>query len=300
MNRRSKNNTQTGDERSAPDISVIIPAMNEAENITAVVTEIYTALRRIFCDRQIEILVADNNSTDATAQLASDAGACVISVLQAGYGAACWAACEQARGNILLFVDGDGSTCGADSLQLIDAIYNGADVAIGVRVNPEAGSMSAAQRVGNGLACRLMALLWGIPASDLGPYRAVRRCCFDDLQLQDRGFGWTVELQVKAALHRWQVREVAVQWRARAHGYSKIGGTLRGVVSAGIGILGKIARLWLKYPRRADTACYQVLDTECLYHRFSTTQASLQPLSLVQVSSPPVQETGNHSCSQTR
>ena len=111
--------------------------------------------------------------------------------------------------------------------------------------------MSRAQIFGNALACYLLRVLWQIPASDIGPLRAITRTAFDRLQMRDRAFGWTVEMQVSAAIKGMCVVETPVRWRARAAGYSKVGGTLVGVWRAGWGILGKIASLRLRHPFRS-------------------------------------------------
>ena len=243
-----------------PAISVIIPARNEAENIAAVVAGLGTHLARSFGDIGFEIIVADNGSEDATPRIATAAGARLIVEPRPGYGAACWAACECARGEYFLFVDGDGSANVKDSVRLLRVLLKGADLVIGVRMHPEPGSMSVAQRFGNRLACGLLKWLWGIPAKDLGPHRAVRRAAFEQMQMADRSYGWTVEMQVKAAMQQLAVTEIMVSWHARAGGYSKIGGTFFGVLRAGTGILWKIFRLWLKHPFRFDNTFFTPLN----------------------------------------
>jgi hypothetical protein len=110
--------------------------------------------------------------------------------------------------------------------------------------------MSLSQTGGNALACALMRLIWRMPASDLGPYRAIERQAFDRLAMQDRGFGWTVEMQVRAHRLGLRVAEREVGWHRRAGGHSKISGTWRGVFGAGVGILGMIARLWWRERHR--------------------------------------------------
>ncbi len=231
-------------------VSAIVPARNEAPCITAVV-------RLLLAQRQandepllLEVIVADNGSSDSTAQLASAAGARVVAVPQPGYGRACWEAVQASGGEVLLFVDGDGAADPADAAALLAELALGADLVIGVRQRPDAGAMSTPQRWGNGLACCLMRLIWRMPVSDLGPHRAIKRQAFDALDLRDRSFGWTVEMQVRAHALGLRVAHVPVRWHARAGGVSKISGTWRGVLGAGAGILGMIARLWWREKRR--------------------------------------------------
>ena len=241
--------------RKAPPsrVSAIIPARNEALCLDAVIRGL---LRLRTPDQQaliFEVVVADNGSTDATGQVARDAGARVIEVPQPGYGQACWAAVQASGGDVLLFVDGDGAADPQDAPALLAALEGHVELVIGVRLSPDAGAMSPPQRFGNALACALMRWLWRMPAADLGPYRAIRRATFDALDMQDRSFGWTVEMQVRAHSLGLRVAELPVRWHARSAGTSKISGTLRGVVGAGIGILGMIYRLWWRERARPQT-----------------------------------------------
>ena len=231
-----------------------MPARNEAQCIGAVVRELLALRTPDGAALLMEVVVADNGSTDATARIAADAGARVVAVAQAGYGRACWEGVRASRGNVLLFVDGDGAADAADAPSLLDAVADGAQLAIGVRHAPDAGAMTVTQRFGNALACWLMRLLWRMPVADLGPHRAIRREAFDALDMQDRSFGWTVEMQVRAHALGLRVAERPVCWHARTGGVSKISGTLRGVVGAGLGILGMIARLWWRERRRPPLA----------------------------------------------
>lgn len=234
-----------------PIVSAIVPARDEAECIGGVVTAL-RALRGADGSALIgEVVVADNGSRDDTAAVAGRAGARVIHVPVAGYGRACWEAAAAALGDVLLFVDGDGAADPRDALPLLAAIADGADLAIGVRRWPEPASMSPAQRWGNAFACSLMRWLWRMPVADLGPHRAIRRSAFAALDMQDRSFGWTVEMQLRAHVLGQRVVDCPVRWRARRGGHSKISGTWRGVIGAGAGILGMIARLWWRERRRA-------------------------------------------------
>ncbi len=244
-------NAQPGRRRT---VSAIVPARNEQECIHAVVSSLL-ALR--YADGQAlidEVVVADNGCTDDTAGRARDAGARVVAVPQAGYGCACWDAVQAAQGEVLLFVDGDGAADPGDAPALIDALAHGAHLAIGVRHAPDVGAMTFTQRFGNALACFLMRSLWRMPAADLGPHRAIRREAFDALDMRDRSFGWTVEMQVRAHVLHLRTVELPVRWHARTGGVSKISGTLRGVLGAGAGILGMIARLWWRERRRPRLA----------------------------------------------
>ncbi len=221
-------------------VTAIIPARNEAPCIAAVVCGLRAqrgAAGRPLID---EVLVADNGSSDGTALAARRAGARVVEVPQVGYGRACWEAVRTSSGEVLLFVDGDGAADPGDAPRLLAAIGDGADLVVGLRIRPDPGAMTLPQRFGNALACALMRQLWRMPARDLGPYRAIRRTAFDHLDLRDRGFGWTVEMQVRAHTLGLQVAQLPVAWHARSGGRSKISG-----------ILGMVARLWWQERRRA-------------------------------------------------
>ena len=231
-------------------VTAIIPARNEEGNIAAVVEALLRQTTPSGHRLITEIIVADNGSTDRTAALAQAAGATVVFVPVVGYGGACWHASEAAHGDVLLFVDGDGAANPNDAAAILNQIYAGADLVIGERTCPDPQSMSSVQRFGNAFACALIRLLWEAPVYDLGPYRAIRRVAYDAIDMRDRSFGWTVEMQVRAHLLRLRVAHVPVAWHARASGDSKISGTLGGVLGAGVGILGMVCRLWLQEHRR--------------------------------------------------
>jgi len=229
-----------------PIIKIVIPARNEEEAIGKVVSSVVN---------QVDgVVVADNGSTDATAEIATQAGAHVVSVPEPGYGRACLAAIEAAGDyDILVFMDGDASDDPDDLEKVLAPILsNEADMVIGSRIlgDCDPGALTVQQRFGNTLACWLMHLFWRFRFTDLGPFRAIRRESYESLNMQAPTFGWTVEMQVRALKQKMRCAEVPVHYRARI-GVSKISGTLRGVVLAGWYILGTIfweaARgLWTK------------------------------------------------------
>ncbi len=232
-------------------VSAIIPARNEEACIGPVIGGLLALRRPDGTPWVDEVIVANNASTDGTALVAVRAGATVVDVPELGYGQACWSAAHVARGHSLLFVDGDGAADPSDSPALLAALDAGADMVIGARHQPDRGSMSATQIFGNGLACALLRWVWGVNTLDLGPHRAITRHAYERIAMQDRGFGWTVEMQVRAHVLGLRVAELPVEWRVRSGGVSKISGTVQGVVGAGIGILGMVFRLWRSEQRRA-------------------------------------------------
>jgi glycosyltransferase involved in cell wall biosynthesis len=224
-------------------ISVIIPALNEAGNLAALVAEVYATA-------PVEVIVVDNGSTDATAAEAHAAGACVVSEPRRGYGYACAAGVAAAReAEVLLFLDGDYSFLPRDLPELIKPIERGeADLVLGSRTRGhiERGSMPPQQRWGNWLMARLMNRLYGLSITDLGPYRAVRRSVLDQMDMQEMTYGWPVEMIVKAAQCHARIVEVPVSYHHRRAGQSKVSGTLRGTLLAGWRILS----VTLRYARR--------------------------------------------------
>ena len=230
-------------------VGAVIPARNEQDNIAPVVTDLLNLKTQ---DRQRvvdDVVVCDNGSSDATASQARQAGARVVNEPMAGYGPACLAAIAALRAvDVVLFVDGDQSVDVGQSVTLLDAVADGADLAIGSRTlgRSERGALSAPQRIGNDLASRMIRLLWGIPVTDLGPFRAIRTDALRRLDMRATAYGWTVEMQVKAIQTRMQMVEMPVDTRRRRFGKSKVGGTVRGVIGAGVGILTTIAWLWIR------------------------------------------------------
>lgn len=230
--------------RKKRTVYAIIPALNEAQAIVGVVNDLHAL--RDNTDRPLidQVIVADNGSTDGTGLLALAAGAIVVEEPRRGYGYACMAGISAASdADILLFVDGDNSIILHETQSLLTAIDLGADLAIGARINVEPGAMTTPQRFGNWLACFITRLLWHVPISDLGPFRAIRKTELYRLDMKDMTYGWTIEMQIKAFQCGQQVTEVPVSIRCRI-GRSKVSGTVRGVIGAGIGILSMIAKLW--------------------------------------------------------
>lgn len=223
---------------AAPRISVIIPALNEMQSIGFVIGDIPR-------DLATDIIVVDNGSTDATAEVARQTGARVVAERQRGYGAACLAGiAAAAQPDIIAFLDGDYSDYPEELRQLVAPILAGkADLVIGSRM---AGS--DARRIlppqaywGNRLATFLLRLLYGYRFTDLGPFRAIRAESLKALAMCDRNFGWTIEMQIKAVQRGLRIREIPVNYRTRI-GASKISGTLTGSIQAGLKILYTIAR----------------------------------------------------------
>jgi len=216
------------------NVTVIIPALNEAGNIRELVTEVYATLRA-------EVVVVDNGSTDATAQEAQAAGATVVTEMRRGYGYACAAGVAGARhADALIFLDGDYSFLPSDMPALLQPIeLDQADLVLGSRWlgHIEPGAMPPQQRFGNWLTARLMNRLYGLSITDLGPYRAVRRALIDQLDLREMTYGWPSEMLVKAARHRACIVEVPVHYYARRAGRSKVSGTIGGTLRAGWRIL---------------------------------------------------------------
>ena len=227
-------------------VSVVIPAKDEANAIGLVINDLFGLQSEgstlIDC-----IVVCDNGSIDGTSKVAANAGAQVVSQSIPGYGIACLTALQKLPAtDIILFIDGDHSFYAEQGRALIKAIDQGADLAIGSRTlgKQERGALTVPQKFGNQLASFLIRLLWGVPVSDLGPFRAISSTALRQLHMQDPQFGWTIEMQVKAAQAKLNVVEIAVDTRKRI-GVSKISGTLSGTIGAAKGILGTLFYLWL-------------------------------------------------------
>ncbi|MCW8133966.1 MAG: glycosyltransferase family 2 protein [Planctomycetota bacterium] len=224
---------------SAPPVAVILPAFNEEAALGEVLREIPRGLARW-------VIVADNGSSDRTPEVARAHGARVVFEPVRGYGAACWRGLEALPkdARVVVFLDADHSDYPEDLRELVRPILDGeADLAIGSRTlgRAERGALLPHQRFGNALATTLIRWKTGVRYTDLGPFRAVTREALERIAMQDRGFGWTVEMQLKAARLGLRVREVPVRYRKRI-GVSKISGTLSGSLRAGWVILRTIWR----------------------------------------------------------
>ncbi|MEM7336882.1 MAG: glycosyltransferase family 2 protein [Chloroflexota bacterium] len=221
--------------------AVIIPALNEAENIGPLVEE----TRQQAIDW---VIVVDNDSSDGTGEAAEAAGAVVVAEPRQGYGYACAAGTAVAielGADILVYMDGDYSSLPAELPSLIAPVKQGeVDLLLGSRVlgTIEVGAMPPHQRFGNWLSSSLMRLLYRIPVTDLGPYRAIRTTLLQSLDMKEMTFGWPTEMMVKVARRNGRIREVPVTWNSRRHGVSKVSGTIKGSVLAAYYILGVTLR----------------------------------------------------------
>ena len=221
------------------NIKLIIPAHNEAASIGLVLAEVPEIVS--------EIIVVDNASTDQTARVAADAGATVLSEPRKGYGHAClkginYLSEKSKQPDILVFMDGDYSDYPEDLLKVIAPIdKSNLDFVIGARRKElrEPGSMTPQQIFGNWLATFLMRLLFRARFTDLGPFRAIKFDALTSLNMEDKTYGWTVEMQLKALRKKLAYTEVPVRYKKRI-GVSKVSGTVKGSIFAGIKILGWI------------------------------------------------------------
>jgi glycosyltransferase involved in cell wall biosynthesis len=224
-----------------PDVSVVIPALNEAESIGAVVGEMPWHLIR-------ECIVVDNGSTDATAAQARSAGATVVTASQRGYGRACAAGAAAAQGGILVFMDGDGSDVPGEMNRLLEPILAGErDFVIGSRLRGarEPGSMQASQVFAGYLAGILMRLLYRVSYTDMGPFRAITREALHRLAMREETYGWNLEMQMRAAQRGLRILEIPVSCRKRAGGVSKVSGSLSGSARAAVRITQTLLRVAL-------------------------------------------------------
>ncbi len=217
---------------------VIIPAYNEEACIESIVRRLQ--------DRGFSYLrVIDNGSTDATARIARAAGAEVISDPQRGYGLACWLGGLNLPQGVewLLYCNADASD-DFEAYERFAQLASDYDLILGARTHAEDRlHMTIPQRFGNWLAPFLMTLIWGNSFSDLGPQRAIRVSAYQKIGMKDRGFGWTVEMQVRAVQEKLRIIEIPVRTFPRLAGVSKISGNLKGSLTAGVIILSTIAGL---------------------------------------------------------
>lgn len=225
-------------------VSIIIPAFNEENGIGEVIREIPREL-------VTEIVVVNNASTDDTEKIARTEGATVLREPTPGYGRACLKGIDYLKQadlhpDIVVFLDADHSDYPEEMRELIRPIEEGtADLVIGSRAlgKKELGSMTPQQVFGNWLATRLLRILYGVRFTDLGPFRAIRFDKLLELDMQDKTYGWTVEMQLKAAKMGFRCMEVPVRYRRRI-GFSKISGTVKGTVMAGYKIITTIFKYW--------------------------------------------------------
>lgn len=228
-----------------PIIKVIIPAYNEQDSIAKVIKDIPQIVD--------EIIVISNNSTDDTEINAQNAGATVLIERLKGYGYAClkgmdYIAKQKTKPEIVVFLDGDYSDYPEQLTEIIDPIIkNNIDFVIGSRIKElrEVGSMTPQQIFGNWLATSLMKLFFGAKFTDLGPFRAIKYNKLLNLKMEDKTYGWTVEMQLKALKQKLNYAEVPLKYRNRI-GVSKVSGTVKGSIFAGIKILSWIFKYSFK------------------------------------------------------
>ncbi len=226
-------------------IKVIIPAYNEADSITHVINDIPKIVD--------EIIVVSNNSTDNTELNARTAGATVLKESRKGYGYAClkgmdYVAQQSTTPDIIVFLDGDYSDYPEELTKIVEPILEqDLDFVIGARVKSlrEKGAMTIPQIFGNWLATALMKLLFNAKFTDLGPFRAIKYNKLLGLNMEDKTYGWTVEMQLKALRQKLTYTEIPVNYRNRI-GVSKVSGTVKGAIFAGIKILGWIFKYSFK------------------------------------------------------
>lgn len=227
------------------DIKVIIPAVNEGDSIGKVVSEIPKSVS--------EIIVVNNGSTDDTVENAQKAGATVLSEDQRGYGFAClkgmdYVAKQSKAPDIIVFIDGDYSDYPEELDKIVAPILEeNVDFVVGARKKSlrEPGSMTPQQVFGNWLATFLMQLFFRARFTDLGPFRAIKYEKLKELDMQDKTYGWTVEMQLKVLRKKMSYTEVPVRYKRRI-GVSKVSGTVKGTIFAGVKILGWIFKYSIK------------------------------------------------------
>lgn len=232
-------------------IDVIIPVFNESDSIRHVVSDVPRSWKLEDEDCVVrDIIVVDNNSTDDSARVAADSGAVVISEKTRGYGSACLrgmahiaARPESQQPDTVVFLDGDYSDYPGEMPNLVGPLKAGYDMVIGSRAlgQRERGSMAPQQVFGNWLATNLIRLFYRVEFSDLGPFRAISYPKLLELGMVDRNYGWTVEMQVKAAKRGFRCIDVPVNYRKRI-GVSKVTGTVKGTIMAGYKIITTIFR----------------------------------------------------------
>ena len=226
-------------------VNVIIPALNESAAISKVIGDIPDFVQ--------EIIVVDNGSTDTTAEMAKNAGATVLHESKKGYGRACLKGLDYLKNSdqktdIVVFLDGDYSDYPEQMSDVIAPITdNNIDFVLGSRKKnlSEKGAMQPQQRFGNWLATRLMTLFFNSEFTDLGPFRAIKYEVLNSLDMRDQTYGWTVEMQLKILKQKFTYCEIPVKYRNRI-GVSKVSGTLKGTIFAGVKILSWIFKYSFK------------------------------------------------------
>ena len=224
----------------SPDIRVVIPAFNEQNAVGLVIEEIPK-------DLVSEVIVVDNGSTDNTFQVATDKGATALSETRRGYGQACLKGLEHihqssTHPDIVVFIDGDHSDYPEEMTKLVEPIIGeNVDMVIGSRAlgQKERGAMTPQQVFGNWLATTLMRWFYGTNYTDLGPFRAIKYESLVAMGMKDTNYGWTVEMQLKAAKQKMKTVDIPVNYRVRI-GKSKVSGTVKGTVMAGYKIITTI------------------------------------------------------------
>jgi hypothetical protein len=237
-------------------VTVVIPACNEEDSLPLVLGDLPEVGR---------VIVVNNASTDGTARAARNGGALVVDEPRRGYGAAClrglatiaqFVAAGEDPPQVVVFLDADYSDHPELLPELVEPIRGGrADLVLGSRLlgQREPGAMPPQSVYGNRLACFLIRMLFGVRYTDLGPFRAIGYRALSELGMADRNFGWTVEMQIKAARAGLRIVELPVPYRCRV-GRSKISGTLSGTIRAGVKILYTIAKYSVPWPNRAMPA----------------------------------------------
>ncbi len=234
-------------------VSIIIPSLNEAENLAILLPQLQALALG-------QVLVCDNGSTDETKNVVESFrtpsnGVRWIFEPRRGYGAACFAGLQQlsSQCEVILFMDADLSDDVSKMCELVQPILeNEYDLVMGARIKSmrESGSTTFPQRVANVLFPMLMKIGWRHSFQDMGPYRAIRRERLDRIDMQDRAFGWTLEMQIRAVESNLRILEISVPYRKRSHGKSKISGNLIGTIRAAYWIIKTCAMLWFTKRRR--------------------------------------------------
>lgn len=225
---------EPSNQSAIPHVGIIIPALNEESAIGLVLKDIPCGIAR-------QVIVVDNGSTDRTSEIAAQSGARVVREPQRGYGSACLAGIRALSSDIeiVVFMDGDHSDYPEQLPNLLNPILEGhADFVLGTRSTDQhsAAVLTPLQRWGNRLATSLMRRFWRCNYTDLGPFRAIRWDSLESLSMSDPDFGWTVEMQIKAAIMGLRILELPVSYRSRI-GTSKVSGTIKGSMLAGSKIL---------------------------------------------------------------